>query len=84
MINAKVSELQLEAFAPRILVGFVVVVVFIAQNKMTFPAGGGVCVPLSRSGSEAEGHGKAPVLHWALQDSDGSTSTRTLQMAKVL
>lgn len=84
MINAKVSQLQLEAFASRILVGFVVVVVFIAQNKMTFPAGGGVCVPLSRSSSEAEGHGKALVLHWAPQDSNGSTSTGTLWMAKVL
>lgn len=82
MINAKVSQLQLEAFASRILVGFVVV--FIAQNKMTFPAGGGVCVPLSRSSSEAEGHGKALVLHWAPQDSNGSTSTGTLWMAKVL
>lgn len=84
MINVKVSQLQLEAFAPRILAGFVVVVVFIAQNKMTFPAGGGVCVPLSRSSSEAEGHGKDPVLHWAPQDSDGSSSTGTLWMAKVL
>lgn len=60
---------------------------FIAQNKkhmgeMSFPAGGSVFVLLSRRSSEAEGHSEAVVLHWALQDSDGSAGA--LRLAQML